>query len=136
MRLDETRVYLFTFKTDQGDVQFPMRSETREEAVEKMQQTLSRMQVELSMDFPKVYNVLATPVVETLHYSQVPAEVLELRINTLLADMGAGELQGKAKADTIKQWTDLPFKEENYTKIITELELIKTGQKEVPLKKK
>lgn len=140
MRLDETKVFLFTFKTDQGDVQFPMRAETREEAGEKMQKTLQRMTVELSMDFPMIAKQsgaerLQDAVAQSVPMA-IPAEVLELRIDTLLADMGAGELKGKAKADTIKLWTEYDFNEANYTHIITELELIKTGQKEVPTKKK
>ncbi len=66
----------------------------------------------------------------------IPPEVLELRIDTLLGDMGAGTLKGKAKADTIKLWTGYDFNEANYTHIVTELELIRTGQKELPVKKK
>ena len=138
MELRETKVFLFTFKTDQGDVQFPMRAETREEAGANMQKTLQRMQVELAVDFPKVQAI--PPVNEPEPVLNVPAsippEVLELRIDTLLGDMGAGQLKGKAKADTIKQWTTYDFNEANYTSIITELELIRTGQKEIPTKKK
>lgn len=140
MRIDETKIFLFTFKTDQGDVQFPMRAETAQEAGEKMQKTLERMMVELSMDFPKVQNA---PVQETLQEAEhlnvptvIPPEVLELRIDTLLGDMGGAELKGKAKADTVKLWTGFDFNEANYVNIINELELIKTGQKEVPIKKK
>lgn len=140
MRVDETRVFLFTFRTDQGDVQFPMRAETREEAGEKMQKTLQRMQVELAVDFPKIGSAqgLAAKILEPLTDivpNAVPAEVLELRIDTLLGDMGAAELRGKAKADTVFTWTGYKFEEANYTHIITELELIKTGQKEIPAKK-
>ena len=144
MRLDETRVWLFTFKTDQGDVQFPMRAETREQAGDQMQKTLQRMQAELAMDFPKtqpamelnIPSDMLTPTVALNVPTSIPPEVLELRIDTLLGDMGAGALKGKAKADTIKAWTTYDFNENNYTAIITELELIQSGQKEIPAKKK
>lgn len=141
MRVDETKVFLFSFKTDQGDVQFPMRAETREEAGEKMQKTLQRMSVELAVDFPKIGSpqglaAKEPEVIAPTVPSSIPPEVLEMRIDTLLGDMGAGELRGKAKADTVFTWTGHKFEEANYTHIITELELIKTGQKEVPAKKK
>lgn len=138
MNLSEAKIFLFTFKTDQGDVQFPMRSETREEAVDKMQLTLQRMQIELSVDFPKVKDVVATPVAPPIENvpTSIPPEVLELRMDTLLADLGAGQLKGKAKADTVKLWTEFDLNENNYTGIIHELELIQSGQKEVPVKKK
>lgn len=138
MRLDEQKVFLFTFKTDQGDVAFPMRAETAQEAGEKMAKTLERMTIELSMDFPKVQNIppIAAPEPVLNVPTSIPPEVLELRIDTLLGDMGAGEIKGKAKADTVKLWTGYDFNEANYTAIITELELIRTGQKEVPTKKK
>ena len=138
MRLDETRVWLFTFKTDQGDVQFPMRAETREQAGDQMQKTLQRMIAELAMDFPKTQPTIEIPTPEPILNvpTIVPPEVLELRIDTLLGDMGAGALKGKAKADTIKLWTGFDFNEANYTSIITELELLRTGQKEIPAKKK
>lgn len=140
MRIDETKIFLFTFKTDQGDVSFPMRAETKEEAGQKMQQTLGRMAAELAIDFPKVHtsstaSVEPEAITKTMSTS-IPPEVLEMRINTLLGDMGASELKEKAKSETIKLWTGYDFKETNYPRIITELELIRTGQKEVPTKKK
>ncbi len=141
MRLDETKIFLFTFKTDQGDIQFPMRADTAQEAGDKMQKTLQKMQVELAMDFPKTDPKIKEPDHEEVKAilsapMAIPPEVLELRIDTLLADMGAGTLKGKAKADTIKQWTGHEFTEANYPQIVVELELIRTGQKEVPVKKK
>lgn len=137
MRIDETKIFLFTFKTDQGDVQFPMRAETREEAGNKMQTTLQGMQIELAVDFPKVQSAAPTETpTEVSIPTAIPPEVLELRIDTLLGDMGGAELKGKAKADTVKLWTGFDFNEANYVFIINELELIKTGQKEVPIKKK
>jgi len=130
MRIDETKVFLFSFKTDEGDVQFPMRASSREEAGDKMLKTLQKMQVELSMDFPKtqmekkVEEILKEPI-------SIPPEVLEMRIDTLLGDMGAGQLKGKSKSETIKKWTDFDFVEANYTKIIEQLELIQAGKREL-----
>lgn len=138
MRLDEQKVFLFTFHTDQGDVQFPMRAETREEAADKMQKTLQRMQAEVSIDFPRVARVQPAQEDEKTDTSSlvVPPEVLVMRIETLLSDLGANELTEKAKAETIKNWTGFPFERTNYTQIINELQLILTGQKEIPSKKK
>ena len=142
MRIDETKVFLFSFKTDQGDIQFPMRAESRDEAGKKMQQTLQRMNIELSMDFPKIQinqTEMGKNLVDVLNEpinipTNIPPEVLELRIDTLLGDMGAGSLKGKAKDDTIKLWTGFDFNGDNYTKIIAELELIQSGKKEIPKK--
>lgn len=140
MDLREEKVYLFRFQTDAGDIQFPIRAQTKEEAADMIQKMLSRIQTEVAMEFPKIY-VDKTPKESTKVADQlgnithvIPAEVLEMRLNTLLLDMGAGELKEKAKAETVKLWTGFDLTEENYTKIITELELLKTGQKEIPKK--
>lgn len=148
MRIDEQRLFGFHFKVDEGtipvvngEITIPVRAETKDEAGEKLMKTLAKMQLDLVIDFPRVMgmpeelakleedkSVSPAPTI-------VPPEVLELRIDTLLGDMGAAELRGKAKADTVFNWTGYKFEEANYTHIITELELIKTGQKEVPTKK-
>ena len=108
-----------------------------------MQKMLSRIQTEIAMEFPKMM-VSTSPKIDISGIapgnivqipSTVPPEVLELRLDTLLADMGGGQLKGKAKDDTIKLWTGYDNTVENYTHIITELELLKTGQKELPIKK-
>ena len=143
MELREERVFLFKFTTDAGDVQFPVRAQTKDEAADIMQKMLSRIQTEIAMEFPKVMNVGDKPlqVEDTKAFLGlqkgvgIPPEVLELRIDTLLADMGVGQLKGKAKDETIKLWTGYDNTVENYTHIITELELLKTGQKELPIKK-
>ncbi len=136
MQIDESRVFAFRFRTDDGDLVIPIRGESKQDAVLKMQKLLGRMQAELAMDYPKLEAIAIppTPVEEGVPSPMtVPPEVLELRINTLLGDMGAGQLIGKAKADTIKLWTGQEFIEANYTAIVTELELIRTGQKELPV---
>ncbi len=142
MELREEKVYLFRFQTDAGDIQFPIRAQSKEEAADLLQKMLSRIQTEVAMEFPKVatqvrqQNVGQNEVSQQLHSSinRIPAEVLEMRLDTLLEDMGAVNLKEKAKADTVKLWTGFDLSEENYTKIITELELLKTGQKEIPKK--
>lgn len=134
MYIEENKVYLFKFRTDDGEIAIPLRAETQEEAVRKIQSLFARMQTELAMDFPKVQaspdltgdqSGLTTP-------SVIPTEVLEMRLDTLLADLGAGNLTLAAKAQTIENWTGIKYREDNYPKIITELELIKTGAKEIP----
>lgn len=137
MEIHEERVFLFKFQTDGGDVQFPIRATTREEALDKIQKMLGRIQAEIAMEIPKTIKTeTQIPKLESaVSSTPIPPEVLEMRIDTLLGDMGAGQLKGKAKADTIKQWTGIEFTEANYTHIVTELELIRTGQKEIPAKK-
>lgn len=143
MELREERVFLFKFQTDAGDIQFPIRAQTKEEAADVLQKMLSRIQTEVAMEFPRVMPMGPTFLESTSNKSTllstpsvVPPEVLEMRLDTLLSDMGAGQLKGKAKEETVKLWTGLDLIENNYTKIITELELLKTGQKEIPAKKK
>lgn len=135
MDIREERVFLFKFTTDAGDVQFPVRAQTKEEAADTMQKMLSRIQTEIAMEFPKM---MVTPTVDPIHHpalaSVVPPEVLEMRIDTLLGDMGAGQLKGKAKSETIQLWTGLENTEANYTGIVTALEEIKTGVREIPTK--
>lgn len=144
MQIFEKKVWIFEFPYEQTTLSIPVKAESKEEAVNILQSLFSKIQTELAMSFPKVQSVPMSPIIEPVEQpnetmnvpSPIPAEVLELRIDTLIADMGASQLKGKAKADTIKQWTGYDFNEANYTHIITELELIKTGQKEVPVKKK
>lgn len=141
MTIDESKIFAFRFRTDEGELLIPVRAESRQEAGAKMQKLLGRMAAEVAVDFPKIEAVGPLPGPLTKEgvpttFAVVPAEVLDLRINTLLGDMGAGQLVGKAKADTIKLWTGHEFVEANYSAIITELELLRTGQKEIPTGKK
>lgn len=143
MQWQEEKIFLFKFQTDAGDVQFPVRAQTKEEAADTMQKMLSRIQTEIAMEFPKmakgeimVSNELAYDAHKVLGVSPIPPEVLEMRIDTLLGDMGAGQLKGKAKDQTIELWTGLENVEANYTSIVTALEEIKTGIREIPTKKK
>lgn len=141
MELREERVFLFKFQTDAGDVQFPVRAQSKEEAADALQKMLSRIQMEIAMDFPKIVPGTITKTdslgskIATVGFSSVPPEVLELRIDTLLGDMGASQLKGKAKDNTIELWTGLENTEANYTGIVTALEEIKTGVREIPVKK-
>lgn len=138
MRIEENKVYMFTFQTDSGDLAIPVRGNTHADAGDKLKKMLARMQMELSLEFPKIGSPDREPGVPASDPvpGSVPPEVLELRIDTLLKDMGGSELQGSAKAETIKNWTDLEFVPGNYAKIIVELEMILSGQKEVKPKKK
>lgn len=140
MRIDENKVYMFTFDTgEMGNLAIPVRGENRDEAANTLQRMLGKMQSEIAMEFPRTSPTVVNAVGGTGSVSGiVPAEVLELRIDTLLADMGAKDLILSAKAQTIKNWTKLAFVPENYAEIIRELELIATGEKVVeapPLKK-
>lgn len=139
MDIREEKVYIFKFPYQQTDFTIPVRAETKEQAVDILQKWLSGVQTELAMEFPKVSSptgIMPMPkgAVIAPMPPAIPPEVLEMRIDTLLGDLGAGQLKGNAKDDTIKLWTDLENKEENYTGIITELEKIQTGTKEVPVK--
>lgn len=139
MQWQEEKIFLFKFQTDAGDVQFPVRAQTKEEAADTMQKMLSRIQTEIAMEFPKVIprgglEMLAQDAPGIKVLSSIPPEVLEMRIDTLLGDMGAGQLKGKAKDQTIELWTGLENIEANYTGIVTALEEIKTGVREIPTK--
>lgn len=144
MQWQEEKIFLFKFQTDAGDVQFPVRAQTKEEAADTMQKMLSRIQTEIAMEFPKMMNVGNKPlqVEDTKAFLGlqkgigIPPEVLEMRIDTLMLDLGGGQLKGKAKDQTIELWTGLENTEANYTGIVTALEEIKTGVREIPTKKK
>lgn len=146
MKIEENRVYVFQFDAQEmgGGCSFPMRGETREAAVEALQKCLGRFQTELAMEFPKVSgpslsapaSFMGEQVANSASPEGIPPEVLEMRIDTLLADLGGKDLAGIAKAETIKLWTGNELTPVNYAKIITELELIASGQKEITPKKK
>lgn len=118
-----------------GELAIPVRGQSKELAIEALQETLGRMQSELAMETPRtlpseggagVFGQTGT------RPSAVPFEILELRIDTLLADLGGAGLTLEAKAQTIKNWTSVEFAPENFAAIITALEEIKTGMREVP----
>lgn len=139
MRIEENKVYVFSFNTgDHGDLAIPVRGESREAAANRLQNMFSSMQTELAMEFPKVVPGNTSPPQEQ---PAIPAaeglqEILLERIDKLLGDLGGSALVGKAKAETIKNWTELDFIPENYSAIVKDLELIASGQKEVPKPKK
>lgn len=143
MRIEENRVYMFTFETgEMGNLAIPIRGESREEAATKLQAMFGRMQTELAMEFPKVspgaveLGGISTTLEPSLSASEGLSAILEERIDKLLADLGGASLVGKAKAETIKNWTELDYTPENYAAIVKDLELIASGQKEVPPKGK
>ena len=148
MRIDESRVFVFQFDTTQmGGVTFPLRAESREEAAEELQKVLARIQTELAMEFPKVAKPINSgsegqgiPVGksdgENNAPSGVPFDVLEMRIDTLMSDLGAKDLTLEAKTKTIEDWTGKLYATQNYADIIKELELIASGQKDIQPKGK
>lgn len=140
MRIEENKVYVFTFNTgEHGDLSIPVRGESREQAAQNLQDMFARMQTELAMEFPKTQaGPLAKQAEEPVMTAAggIPFDVLEMRIDTLLGDLGAKGLEGEARATTIKEWTGIDFAPGNFTAIITDLELIASGQKEVPVKSK
>lgn len=144
MRLEENKVYVFSFDSSEmgGGCSFPIRASSREEASDVLQKCLSRFQTELAMEFPRIGAPAPSSSVnvpQDAGFSApagIPPEVLEMRIDTLLKDLGGAGLTATAKAETIKNWTELDYTVDNFPKIITELELLASGQKEVPVKPK
>lgn len=141
MQIEENKVFIFKFPYQQTDFTIPVRANTKEEAADILQKWLSGVQTEIAMEFPKVLrpgSVMPMPegAIIAPMPPAIPPDILELRIDTLLYDLGASQLKGKAKDDTIKLWTGFDNKEEYYTSIISELEKIQTRTKEIPTKKK
>lgn len=136
MRIEENRVYVFSFNVgDHGDLAIPVRGETREAAAARLQSMFSQMQTELAMEFPVIKGVSIQSSelpIPNLAPGGIPPEVLEMRINTLLTDLGASGLTDAAKAQTIKNFTKIDFSPENYPAIISRLEEISAGVEEEP----
>lgn len=134
MQIEENKVYLFKFHTDSGELAIPVRAQSSAEAADSLQKMLGRMQTEVALDFPQVLPTMSKGIPQQGAFttSVIPDEVLEMKLDTLFGDLGGGDLTPEAKAETIKKWTGHDLTPTNYTKIITDLELIKTGQKEVP----
>lgn len=142
MRIEENKVFLFNFESAEmgGGCSFPIRANSREEAVEILQKCLGRFNMELSLEFPRVAPTSGVATGNGLaDVPVVPSSldgVLVERIDKLMNDLGGGDLQGAAKAETIKNWTELDYIPANYSKIVPELEKILGGQKEVKPKGK
>lgn len=141
MHISENKVFIFKFPYEGGDITIPVPAESREQAVEKFQKWLNSVQMELAMEFPKTsVNTIApagasTPVMP-LDAEDGLSEILLDRIDNLLITRGGKDLKDAAKAETIKNWTELEFVPANYSKIVNELEMIASGAKEVPAKPK
>lgn len=146
MRIEENKVFLFNFDSAEmcGGCSFPIRANSREEAVQILQSCLGRFNAELSMEFPRVSTATMAGASDTPHADMImPLDaadgltgVLLERIDSLMKDLGGGELIGDARAKTIHNWTELDFAPANYASIIHELELITSGAKELPIKGK
>lgn len=139
MRIEENKVFLFNFESAEmgGGCSFPIRANSREEAVQTLQKCLSRFNTELSMEFPRVSTpTVVQPESIPLDASSGLEGVLLERIDSLMKDLGGGELKSAAKAQTIKNWTEMDFVPENYSKIIHEFELFASGAKTVPVQPK
>lgn len=138
MQISENKVFVFRFGYEGGDITIPVRADTKEDAVASLQKWMSGIQTELAIEFPRVSAAKQSQANAVLPPTSgaVPDEVLEMRIDTLLNDLGAKGLTDAAKAETVKNWTEKELLPKNYPAIITELELIASGQKEVLVKKK
>lgn len=137
MHIEQQSVFLFKFPYDGAEIMIPVREQTREGAIRKLQHWMSEVQKELALESPQIFPTTdAEPIIQKSTYTPgaIPDDVLELRIDTLMGNLGAGSLTPDAKAQTIKHWTGHNFNPKNYTKIITELELISAGEKEIPKK--
>lgn len=137
MRIEENRVFVFTFNTgDHGDLSIPVRGDSRESASQALMSMFARMQTELAMESPKTSPSPSIPESGAISSADGLESIVLDRINVLMADLGGADLKGAALAETIKNWTDLAFEPANYSSIVHELELIASGQKQVPKKSK
>lgn len=133
MQIEENKIFLFKFNTDSGELAIPVRAQSQQQAAASLQNMLGRMLAEVTAEFPRTTPAHEAGVQSVPGLSAaIPSEVLEMRLDTLLKDLGAGSLTADAKAQTVKNWTGLKYEEANFPGIITELELIKTGQKQIP----
>lgn len=129
MNISENKVYVFKFAYENSDITLPVPADSKEEAVQKLQKWMSRVQTEMAMEFPRtvpadVAKVQAQPL--AMH-GAVPDEVLEMRIDTLLGDLGvqgAALMTREAKAAQVKHWVQLDFVSQNYGEIIKKLEVM------------
>lgn len=120
-----------------GGCSFPIRAESREQAVQILQNCLGRFNAELAMEFPRVAGSAPSgPAVDLTTATDGLSGILLERIDTLMKALGGGELVDEAKAKTIKLWTELEFTPDNYASIVHELELFASGAKEIVAKPK
>lgn len=130
MHIEENKVFIFKFPYENTDFAIPVRANTKEEAVRRLQGWMQGVMTELAMEVPQVANISVPQ--NAMAAGAIPPEVLEMRIDTLLKDLGAGGLADTAKVQTVKNFTKLVYEPKNYPKIITKLEemVIKNGEKE------
>lgn len=129
MRIEEEAMFIFKFPYDGTELVIPVRAPNRSEAITKLQKWMVGAQAELSMENSSApAPVLATGTPVSL--GVIPPEVMEMRIDTLLKDLGVENMTDKAKAQTVKNFTKLDFTVANYAKIVTKLEEMVVKEKE------
>lgn len=140
MEIREERVYIFKFPYDNTEFTIPVRAESKEDAVKRLQSWMSNVQTELAMEFPQVSQAKKPETAPILpSNTAIPYEVLEMRIDTLLSDLGvhdAAKMPAEAKAKQVLLWTEFEYKPDNFIEIIKKLEMIATGQDDTTPKKK
>lgn len=125
MQIDESRMFVFRFPYESTELAIPVRANSREEAGEKLQKVLSGIQTDLAMEFPKVHPTIASIVSSPSLNGEMPALVQELKIETLMKDMGFTGITDIEKATTIKKWTGLDYMPNNFNAILAALEHLK-----------
>lgn len=120
MKWEQKSVFVFTFPYEQTELSIPVKADSQEEAADKLQKLLSSIQTDLAMEFPKP---MPTVYAAGNHASPgaVPPEVLELRIETLMKELGMNKAG-------VKKALGLEVSPENYVTIIGKLEALKNGQ--------
>lgn len=127
MEIDEQHVFRFRFPFLGTEAIFNVVAETRMEAAERIQQWMRDTLTELAISFPKIQ---AEPEVK-----EKPKAMEELRIATLIDDLGKYLAIADTTENTIKEWLKMDYEPNNFPLIIDGLEKLKSAYETGKIKK-
>ena len=109
------------------DQRFDVPGSSQDEAVQILKDWLSKVQTELSVEFPKM-----VPIQEV---KEKPKAVEELRIDTLIGVLSKNLNPAATREDTIKEWLKMDYEPNNFPIIIDGLEKLKAAYETGKIKK-
>lgn len=118
MKIEENKVFIFSFPYENTTLTIPVRGESRADAITNLQKFLSSVQVDLSMESIPVNTPRESPV-----DNFIPPEVKELQIIALLEKLAQfGVKHGKTTQESVEKLLKMEYKPESYAVIIEQLE--------------
>lgn len=136
MRIEQKNIFIFTESLNSQDYTFPIPANTAADAAEIFKAFLSKIMMNLALEFPSVSKVSTISPVQPVENASALLE--ELRVIALVDQIAVFRKQlprdakkGISYPEAVKKLTDLDHVPENYALIISKLEAIRKENDEI-----